>query len=71
LNKNCPDLWVVDVIRLLALGLRRMSFGINFLLPRLRKISYLCIKLNLFGTDLMLQMKISHRLADIVVIDMF
>jgi hypothetical protein len=69
LNKNCLNLWVVDVIRLLALGLRRMSFGINFLLLGPRKISYLCIKLNLFGTYLTLQMKISHRLADIVVID--
>ena len=44
----------------LALGLRRMSFGLNFLLPEPRKMSYLWIELNLFETDLMLQLKISH-----------
>jgi hypothetical protein len=32
-------------------------------------MSYLCIELSLFGTDLLLQLKISHRLADIDVID--
>jgi hypothetical protein len=61
----------MDVIHFLSLGLRRMSFGMGFLLPRPRKMSYLCIKLNLPGTDLILQLKISHGLADIVFIDMF
>jgi hypothetical protein len=41
------------------------------LLLRLRKMNYLYIKLNMFGTKLMLQLKISHGLADIVVIDRF
>jgi hypothetical protein len=50
----------VDVINFLALGLRNISFGMNFLLPELRKMSYLCIEMNLFGTDIMLQLKISH-----------
>jgi hypothetical protein len=72
LNKDCLDLWVVvDVIRFLALGLRRMSFDMDFLLPKSVNMSYLCIKLNISGTDLMLQLKISHGLADIVVIDRF
>jgi hypothetical protein len=48
-----------------------MSFGISFLLPGPRKISYLCIVLNLSTIDLMLQLKISHELTNIVVIDMF
>jgi hypothetical protein len=34
-----------------------------------RKISYLCIELNLSRIDMMLQLKISHELSDIVVID--
>jgi hypothetical protein len=71
LNKDCPNLWVMDVIRFLALELRRMSFGMGFLLPRLRKMSYLCIELNLSKTYLMLQLKISHELANIVIIDRF
>jgi hypothetical protein len=41
----------------------------NFLLSRPKKMNYLCIELNLFGTNLILQLKISHELADIVVID--
>jgi hypothetical protein len=57
------------VICFLALGLRRMSFSMDFLLPGSRKMSYLCIELNLSRTDLMLQLKINHGLADIVVID--
>jgi hypothetical protein len=28
LNKNCSDIWVVDVNSFLAFGLRRMGFGI-------------------------------------------
>jgi hypothetical protein len=48
-----------------------MSFNMGFLLSRPRKMSYICIELNLFGTDLMLQLKISHVLADIIVIDRF
>jgi hypothetical protein len=48
------------VIRFLTLRLRKMSFGMDFLLPEPRKMSYLCIELNLFGADLMLQLKISH-----------
>jgi hypothetical protein len=59
------------VICFLTLRLRRISFGIGFLLPRPRKMSYLCIELNLSGTDLMLQLKISHGLMDIVVIERF
>jgi hypothetical protein len=61
----------VNVICFLALGLRRMSFGMGFLLLKPRKMSYLCIELNLSETDLMLQLKISYGLADIVVMDMF
>ena len=34
-------------------------------------MSYLCIKLNLSITDLMLQLKINHELMDIIVIDKF
>jgi hypothetical protein len=45
----------VDVIHFLALGFRRMSFGINFLVPRPRKMNYLCIKLNLSGFDLTIE----------------
>jgi hypothetical protein len=71
LNKDCSDFCVVEIIRFLALRLRRMSFGMCFMLSRLRKMTYLCIKLNLSGTDLMLQLKISHGLADIVIIDRF
>jgi hypothetical protein len=59
------------MIRFLALGLRRMKFGICFLFPRPRKINYLYIKLNLFETDMMLQLEISHGLVKIVVIDRF
>jgi hypothetical protein len=36
LNKDCSNLWVMDVIPFLALRLRRMSFGMDFLLPKLR-----------------------------------
>jgi hypothetical protein len=43
----------------------------DFLLLRPRKMSYLCIELNMFRIDLMLQLKISHVLADIVVISRF
>ena len=32
-------------------------------------MSYLCIELSLSGTDLLLQLKIIHELADIDVID--
>jgi hypothetical protein len=31
-------------------------------------MNYLCVELNLSGTDLILQLKISHELADIGVI---
>jgi hypothetical protein len=48
-----------------------MSFGMGFLLPRPRKMSYLCIELNISGTYMMLQLKISHGLADIIVINRF
>jgi hypothetical protein len=61
----------VDVINFLTLGLRMMSFGMGFLLPRPRKMSYLCIELNLSETNMILQLKISHKLVDIVVIDRF
>jgi hypothetical protein len=43
----------------------------NFLLPRPRKTNYLCIEFNLFGINLMLQLKINYKLMDIIVIDMF
>jgi hypothetical protein len=61
----------VNVIRLLALELRRMSFGMSFLFPRQRRMSYLYNELNLSETNLMLQLKISHELVDIIVIDKF
>jgi hypothetical protein len=61
----------MDVIHFLALGLRKISFGIDFLLTGSRKMSYICIELNLSRTDLMLQLKISRGLADIVVIDRY
>jgi hypothetical protein len=48
-----------------------MSFGVNFLLSKSRKMSYLYIELNLSTTDLMLHLKISYGLADIVVMDRF
>jgi hypothetical protein len=59
------------VIRLLDFGLMRMSFDMDFQLPGPRKMSYLCIEFNLYRTCLMLQLKISHGLADIVVIHKF
>jgi hypothetical protein len=34
-------------------------------------MSYLCIKLSMYGTYLLLQLKISHELTDIDVIDRF
>jgi hypothetical protein len=34
-------------------------------------MSYLCIELNLSITDLILQLKIRHRLVDIIIIDRF
>jgi hypothetical protein len=43
----------------------------SFLLSGLRKMNYLCIELNLSIIDLMLQLKISHKLSYIVVIDRF
>jgi hypothetical protein len=48
-----------------------MSFGMSFLLPKPIKMSYLYIKFNLSGIYLILQLKISNRLVDIVVIDKF
>jgi hypothetical protein len=59
------------VINFLAFGIKRMSFDMDFLLSGLRKMSYLCIEFNLSRTNLMLQLKINHRLVDIVVIDRF
>jgi hypothetical protein len=59
LNEDCTNPWVVDVIRFFALGLKRMSFSMDFLLPEPRKIIYLCIELK-FGIDMMLQLKINH-----------
>jgi hypothetical protein len=59
------------VIRFLVLMFRRMSLGMSFLLPRPRKMSYLCIELNLSGTNMVLQLKISHGLVDIIVINRF
>jgi hypothetical protein len=49
------------VIHFLALRLKMMNFGIDFLIPEPKKMNYLCIELNLFGIDLMLRLKISHR----------
>jgi hypothetical protein len=57
------------VICSLAFKLRRMSFSISFLLLKPRKMSYLCIELNISRTDMMLQLKISHGLVDIIVIE--
>jgi hypothetical protein len=54
----------VDVIRFLALRH-------GFLLLMSRKMSYICIELNLSRTNLMLQLNISHGLADVVVVDRF
>jgi hypothetical protein len=48
LNNDCLDLWVVDVIRFLTLELKRINFSMGFLSSRPRKMSYLCIELNLF-----------------------
>jgi hypothetical protein len=59
------------MIYFLTLELKMMNFDMGFLLSRPRKMSYLYIKLNLFGTDLILQLKINHGLVDIVVKDMF
>jgi hypothetical protein len=59
------------VIRFLALKFRRMSFGMNFLLPRTKKMSYLYIELNLSKTYMILQLKISNGLTDTIVINMF
>jgi hypothetical protein len=58
------------VINFLAFGIKRMSFDMDFLLSGLRKMSYLGIEFNLSRTNLMLQLKINHKLVDIVVIDM-
>jgi hypothetical protein len=66
LNKDYPDLWVIDVIRF-----EENEFQHGFFALRPRKMSYLCIDLNLFETNMMLQLKISHGLADIIVIDKF
>jgi hypothetical protein len=52
-----------------APGFRVMSFGIGFQLPRPKNMSYLCM--NLSGTNQMLQLKLSHGLTDIIVIDRF
>jgi hypothetical protein len=71
LNKDCLDLWDMDVIRFLVFILRIMSFGMSFLLSILKKINYLCIELNISRTYIMLQLKISHELADIVIIYRF
>jgi hypothetical protein len=51
--------------------LKMMSFGMVFLFLRLRKMSYLCIELNLSRTDIILQLKISYGLANIIVIERF
>jgi hypothetical protein len=48
---------------------KMMSFGIEFSTPKAENMSYLCIELNLSRTDLLLQLKISHGLVDIDVID--
>jgi hypothetical protein len=59
------------MIRVLVFEFRRMSFGMGFLLTGSRKMSYLCIELNLSEIDLIFQLKINHELADIVVINKF
>jgi hypothetical protein len=48
-----------------------MIFNMDFLLIRPRNMSYLCIKLNMSRTNLMLQLKISHGLVNIVVVNRF
>jgi hypothetical protein len=59
------------VIHFLALELRKISFGIGFLLPGSIKMNYICNKLNPFETYLILQLKINHGLADIIVINRY
>jgi hypothetical protein len=59
------------MIHFLTLKLRMMSFGMSFLLPGPRNMSYLCTELNQSRTNMMLQLKISHGLTNIVVIDRF
>jgi hypothetical protein len=51
----------VDAIHFMALRFKRISFSMDFLLLEPRKMSYLCIELNMFGTNLMLQLKISYE----------
>ena len=46
-------------------------FGMGFLLQRPTKMNYLCIELNLSRTYMMIQLKISHGLTDLIVIDTF
>jgi hypothetical protein len=43
----------------------------GFLLLSPKKMSYLCIELNLSIIDLKLQLKINHELVNVVVIDRF
>jgi hypothetical protein len=59
------------VIYFLALEIRKMSFDMNFPLVGQRKMRYLCIELNLSIINIMLQLKISHELVDIVIINKF
>jgi hypothetical protein len=61
----CLDLWVVDVNDILTFGLMMMSFQHgSSLLSKSRNKSYLYIRLNLLGPDLILKLKGSHGLID-------
>jgi hypothetical protein len=52
----------------LAFGLRRISFAMGLSAPRAKKYE-LYIGLSLSRTNMLLQLKISHGLADINIID--
>ena len=61
---------VVNMNNILAFESRMMSFWHeDSLLSRLRNKCYLCIRLSLFGANLLLNLKTSHELANIVVIN--
>jgi hypothetical protein len=69
LNKNCSYPLDVNVKSFLAFELRIMNFGMWFFAYRPRNMSYLCIKLSLFGINLLLQLNMSYGLTDIDVIN--
>jgi hypothetical protein len=61
-------LWVVDMNDIPAFGSRMMSIGLGgSLLLRPRNKRYLCIRLCLFCANLILNLMISHGLANVFV----